>query len=396
MKAHWIPVLGCLISGCGEPAQTEPAQPQTKKQDVVATPTDEEREAERASHRIVFADRTNQSYLLLTPGPLKPKPLLREDLVKLVERSFPEDRESEEVQKLIQLIQTEGDAPLVPTAPDDPGSLQPIADPGQDLLGMHFDILEVDDDVLPAAAREDDILLRELNPKERAGLEGRKWALLLRAEYRNRHGVRGLRLLQTLVRLVAREHSALIHDPDTLETLGPEAFARRRLQSSLGNVADQVAVVPFDDPRQDGHLRLTTRGMRRFGSVDLELGGLPRDEWALQRGTDLLYGLALVMVKQGEFDQSGFAVELGESVDVHWRDASQAYAGREGKLPRCDACPEHVQVHLVERERESQDTHGHVVARIVAPRTKSDAPAYDHPAWVDRSLRDLFGDPATK
>ena len=40
-----------------------------------------------------------------------------------------------------------------------------------------------------------------------------------------------------------------------------------------------------------------TRGMRRFGSVDLELDGLPADPIVLQRATHLLYALAFVMVK---------------------------------------------------------------------------------------------------
>ena len=44
------------------------------------------------------------------------------------------------------------------------------------------------------------------------------------------------------------ETGALVHDPDTLETMGPAAFAARRLQTSLGNIADQVVVVPFADP----------------------------------------------------------------------------------------------------------------------------------------------------
>src|SRR5690606_30101574 len=125
-------------------------------------------------------------------------------------------------------------------------------------------------------------LARALTPEERAGLPQRTRVVLVRARYRNQHAGRGLRLLQGLVRALASEMGALVHDPDTMETMGPEVFAARRLQRSLGNLADQVAVVPFVDPGQPDRVRLTTRGMRRFGSVDLELDGLRRDLASLQ------------------------------------------------------------------------------------------------------------------
>lgn len=392
----WVAVLACNKPGPEsepkpDPAlKAEPAAPATEPTSKPTSKPDEE------AHRVVFGDRTSQGYLLLLEGPIRPELPSREELVRLVERSFPGHQSDDEVRLLIELIQTEPHSTVAeaPLAPDDPGRLEPAIDPKQDLLGLHVELVEVDDDLVPPVAREDDILLRGLTPAERVSLENRKWAILIRADYRNMHAARGLRLLQTLVRIVAEREHALIHDPDTLETVGPARFAERRLQGSLGNIADQITVVPFPDLRHEGRARLTTRGMRRFGSVDLELDGLDPDPWVLQRATDLLLGLALVMIKEGEFDVSGFAIELDDSVTIHWRDAARAYAGREGTLPRCADCPEQVLVHLVEREREPQDPRGHVVARVVAPRQTSDAPAYDHPAWVQNSITRMFGTPA--
>lgn len=213
---------------------------------------------------------------------------------------------------------------------------------------------------------------------------------MLRAHYRNRYGIRGLRLLQTLVRIVANERDALIHDPDTGETMGPEAFTRRRLKSTLGNVADQVVVVPFPDPRHEGTVRLTTRGMRRFGSVDLELDGLPRDPAALEAATSLLLGVAYRMARMGEYDREGYAVEVDETIELTHADIAQAYAGQDAPPP-CPDCPGQVTLHLVERPTEPHDPVDHVVARIVAPRSTSDAPGYDHPAWVREALAALLG-----
>src|SRR5699024_1870680 len=119
------------------------------------------------------------------------------------------------------------------------------------------------------------ILTRGLTEEQRKSALGRSWALLLRADYRNQHAVRGLRLHQTLVRVVAERYGALIHDPDTRETMNVEPFTERRLRAAAGNVADQIAIVPFIDRNDDKLLRLATRGMRRFGSVDVELDGLP-------------------------------------------------------------------------------------------------------------------------
>jgi hypothetical protein len=390
-----IASLGCNKRTAEQDEKNAPAASKAKPDESQAEPGPATK-TDEAAHRVVFGDRTSHGYLLLLDGPIRPKVPSREELVRLVEQSFPAHRDSDEVRLLIQLIQTEphSAARSVPDAPDDPGRLDDAIDPKQDLLGFHIEAVEVTDDLIPPVALDDDILLRGLTPAERVSLEQRKWALLLRADYRNMNAARGLRLLQTLVRIVAEREHALVYDPDTLETVGPERFAKRRLQGSLGNVADQITVVPFPDPRHEGKARLTTRGMRRFGSVDLELDGLAPDPRALQRGTDLLLGLAFVMIKEGEFDPSGFAIELDDTVTIHWRDAERAYAGREGTLPRCADCPEEVLVHLVKRPREEQDPRDHVVARVVAPRQTSDAPDYDHPAWVTKAIARVFGPPA--
>jgi hypothetical protein len=238
------------------------------------------------------------------------------------------------------------------------------------------------------------VLVRELLPAERASLAERRHGLLLRADYRNQHAVRGLRLLQTLVRLVAADRDALVHDPDTGETMGVEAFTRRRLQAGLGNIADQVAIVPFGDKLHgEPFVRLTTRGMRRFGCFDLELDGLPRDQAVLQQATFLLHGLALQMVRQGEVDPSGFAVELDEEVEITRADVVQAYARQQGAVPTCDGCPGRVALHLVERSAEPHDPQSHLVVRVVAPRPDSDARDYDHPAWVRAAITKLLGPP---
>lgn len=240
------------------------------------------------------------------------------------------------------------------------------------------------------AALADPVLSRELTPAERDSLPSRTTAILLRGDYRNERAVRGLRLLQTLVRLVATDRGALIHDPDTGETMGVEAFVRRRLQAGLGNVADQVAVVPFPD-RVHGEpwLRLTTRGMRRFGSPDLELDGLPRDEQALQRATFLLHGLAFQMVRLAELDPSGYPLELDEDLEISRGDITKAYARLQGAVPACTDCVGNVSVALRKRPAEPHDPQGHLVVRIVAP---ADDPAVaDHGAWVITALTKLFG-----
>jgi hypothetical protein len=399
-------LVGLLLatSACPAAQNTDPvnAAPRPTADEPATTSTTEDaKDDAEIAHRVVFADRTSQGYvLLLTPeradaGAAAPS---RDELVTLVEREFAGKLLDEEVRLLIELVRKEPSAAPQPVQlsfdPDDPDSMEiamRTATARSDLLGLHLESGKTDEFV-PSLALEDPILLRALSPEQRATLGQRSTAILVRADYRSQHAFRGLRLLQTLVRLMATEQGALIHDPDTLETMDVEEFTRRRLQSTLANVADQIAVVPFPDSRHgEGFVRLTTRGMRRFGSVDVELDGLPFDPLVLQRGTDLLVGVALVLAREAEVDATGLAIELDDVIDVHYVDAVQGYAGLEGKPPRCADCPEQVLVHLVERPREPTDPQAHVVARVVAPRTISDAPTYDHRVWVAKAITDVFG-----
>src|SRR5690606_11796239 len=115
-------------------------------------------------------------------------------------------------------------------------------------IGLHIEVVHLgvgDAATIPSSALEDPILTRGLTDAQRKSLLGRSWALLLRADYRNRHAVRGLRLHQTLIRVAAERYDALIHDPDTLETMSVETFTERRLRAAAGNIADQIAIVPF-------------------------------------------------------------------------------------------------------------------------------------------------------
>jgi hypothetical protein len=349
-------------------------------------------DVEESAHHVVFADRTSQAYLLLLAGSPTATPT-REALAELVKAKLPGAADEPEVALLLE---------LVATAPQPPQS-DPALDPAEreairhrDLLGLHVELLPLapvgEEPLIPREALLDPIATRELSEADRQSLPARGHVLVLRAHYRNRYGVRGLRLLQTLVRIVATDRKALVHDPDTGETVDVATFTRRRLQSTVGNVADQVVVVPFPDPRHgEGFVRMTTRGMRRFGSVDLELDGLSREAPALEAATHLLQGLAYRMVRAGEYDQEGYAVEVDDVIELTYRDMAQAYAGQVGRVPRCDGCPERVRLHLVERAHEPHDPIEHVVARVVAPRLLSASDGYDHPAWARKALADLLG-----
>ena|GEM_PF-1751580 len=367
-----------------------------------------------AAHVIPFADRTSMGYLLLLPASEeRPEAPTRAFLAGLVEQSFPDRRHDGEIDLLLTLIATEPHTTDAGTlmAPSldgefdsdtgelgDAGELGiPPIDPKRerarifDLIGLHIEVLRLGvgrDALISSEVYADPVLTRALSQAQRDSLPGRGWALLLRADYRNQHGVRGLRLHQTLVRLVAAHKNALIHDPDTLEIFDVEAFDNRKLRALAGNVADQIAIVPFPDPDRDGGLRLATRGMRRFGVVDLELVGLDPDPEMLQQASDLIAGLALSLVEQAEVDSSGFAVEVPETVEVTRADIENSYAGAR-KLAECTECSA-LRVHLVERPPEAHDPRDHVVARIVAPRLVSDASDYDHPQWVRTSLVRLF------
>ncbi|MGH1343014.1 MAG: hypothetical protein ACRBN8_15745 [Nannocystales bacterium] len=338
-------------------------------------------------HLIVFADRTSQAYLLLLP-PGKHQAPTREALQALVKAKLATATDEPELALLLEFIATEP-APVAAG----PGDGSPRAT--RDLLGINIDMLPVGGSkgAVGSASLADPILTRALTAEQRSSLPGRTQALLLRAEYRNQYAVRGLRLLQTLTRIVALERDALIHDPDTGETVGTDTFTKRRLKSSLGNIAEQIAVVPFIDKMNPDGVRLSTRGMRRFGSPDLELDGLPRDPKVLQRATDLLNGLAALMVQLGEFDSTGYAVELGQRVEISVDDVVRAYADG-SHVPECgEDCVGEAEVHLVERPAEPHDPEDHVVVRVVAPRERSDSVDYKHAAWVQEVLREVFGPP---
>lgn len=401
-----VAALGWSLAAC--PAKREEGSAHTPSSQPSEAPSIAEPEAievpaaqgstaaagngEEASHHVVFADRISQAYLLLLPGSPTAAPT-REALAALVKTKLAGAEDEPEVELLLE---------LVATAPR-PAQGDPALDPAEresirhsDLLGLHIELLPIappgEDPLVSPEALLDPIATRELSEAERQSLPARRHVLVLRADYRNRFGVRGLRLLQTLVRIVAADRKALVHDPDTGETLGVAAFTRRRLQSTVGNVADQVVVVPFPDPRHgQGFVRMSTRGMRRFGSADLELDGLPREAAALEAATHLLQGLAYRMVRAGEYDQEGYAVEVDDVVELTYADVAQAYAGHTERVPRCDGCPERVRVHLVERPAEPHDPIEHLVVRVVAPRLLSASTGYDHPAWARKTLADLLG-----
>lgn len=389
--------------------------------------------AGEAAHVIPFADRTSMGYMLLLPpdperGLKQPELPSRERLRELVQAAFPDRRQDAELDLLYRLIETEPHATDIaftgelrlPELEGEPGASDPspgeAADrPGEDaepkteaelealaakaereraydLLGLHIEMVRLglgEDTALPTSVRQDPILTRSLDAEQRTLAATSQWALLLRADYRNRHGLRGLRLHQTLVRVIAMHYGALIHDPDTLETMNLDTFTRRRLRANAGNVVDQLAIVPFPDPTNDALLRLGTRGMRRFGAVDLELAGLPQDPALLQRGTDLLAGLALLLAREGEVESSGLAVQVPEELELGCALVRQSYAESD-YVPSCEDGGSAL-VHLVERRPEAHDPRNHVVARVVAPRPRSDTPDYDHPQWVRATLSAVFG-----
>ncbi len=394
-----------MAVACGRPTPTPDAagKPDAAAEADAASARAEEAAAEEAEeaarvqelkHHVVAADRILFPYVLLLEGAgEKPEAPTRSELQAMVQAAFPSNLDDPEVRRLLAMIAREpSEGAKSPRLR--PGGGGDLSDPdayqeASELLTLLVEVVATDV-LVGEAVLEDFELTQGLTPEERSSLPKRRWALVLRAEYRNQHGVRGLRLLQTLVRVVASELGALVHDADTLETVNVNTFAARRLRSGIGNVADQIPVVPFPDPDNPGALRLATRGMRRFGSVDLELAGLPMDPPVLARATFFLHGLALMMVRLGEVDRSGIAVELPDVITVDLDACVQAYTGRDAELPRCEECPEEVDVHLVEREREPQDPPEHIVARVVAPRPLSDAPDYDQRAWALEAIGSLF------
>jgi hypothetical protein len=437
MKLLALILMLSTATACRNDPDPKPLGPVAQQEPKTASPEREAGDSEtgdtgetgdplsgEAAHIIPFADRTSMGYLLLLPpGTKNPEPPSRAYLKTLVEQAFPERRDAGEYDLLLTLISTsphetgfdgEIQAPslqpdgengeMVETVetgkPDETGKTAPLTEAEQaaakaersrtfDVIGLHIELLHLglgEAATIPSSALADPILTRELDEQQRKSLLGREYALLLRADYRNQSAVRGLRLHQTLVRVVAEHYQALIHDPDTLETMDIEAFTERRLRVEAGNVADQIVVVPFSDPHDDNLLRMSSRGMRRFGAVDIELDGLPRDPVVLQQASDLIAGLALVLAREAEVDISGFAVVVPETIELDCAMIKQTYAAR-SSVP---ACASAIELHLVERAPEPHDPRDHVVARIVAPREQSDAPNYDHPQWVRAALAQLF------
>lgn len=394
MRRPWaIAVASLWVAACARPG--EPGSPNGNPPPSDAakdTPTPEPPAVAEVvegddPHRVIFADRISQAYLLLTSKRVDPS---REELQQLLRERLSSKEDEPELALLLELVAHE---------PPPPGGWD-ASDPGtrrlaHDVLGLHLEALPLQTSTGPLISPEilrDEVLTRDLSEAERKSVLERRHVLVLRADYRNQYAVRGLRLLQTLVRIAADEYGALVHDPDTGETMGVDAFTRRRFHSTFGNVSEQIAVVPFDDPRHgEGFVRLTTRGMRRFGSVDLELDALPREPAVLQAATHLLHGLAYQMVKLGEFDRSGYAVELDQVVTISYDDVRRAYESSAHTVTGCRDCPRRVDVHLVERASEPHDPQSHVVARVVAPREESDAADYDQATWVRRALADLLG-----
>jgi hypothetical protein len=420
--AQWLAALSATLLACGGPAtpnpRAKPSEAMALADESPAPPTgataqpaddsdtelDAEKLAAERKHRVVFADRTSQGYLLLIdPSRIKAAPS-RKQLDALVTREFPGKSETGELALLRKLIATQPHETALDPAKldfDDPDALAEAvaaADPGvakeEDLLGLHVELLDRAPGLLPADALADPIATRDLSEAERLSLEGRTKVLLLRADYRNKFDVRGLRLLQALVRLVALEHDALVFDPDTLETRGEASFTARRLTANLANVIDQLAVIPFSDPERPGQVRLVTRGMRRFGLPDLEFSGLPRDPVRLQRATDLIAGLARTLIAEAELDERGIAIEAPDSIVVTRKQVDAAYADLSDRLPPpCASCPAKTTVHLVRRDERDTDTRDHLTVSIEAPREQSEAQGFNHQMWAERSLNELFGAP---
>jgi len=352
-------------------------------------------------HTVVYADRSSHSYMLLLKGQKKPHLWTRDELETLIRKTFP-DHDSGEVGLLLEFVHLEPrDTSLSPLDQaelkrqiiDNPGEIdtEKLSRHATDLIALHLDILDLlpTDSPVDPEILLDPVLTRGVDTSQRDDLPKRRWAILIRADYRNQYGVRGLRMLQTLVRILAKEVDAIVLDSDTLETMSPGIFNERRLSANAGNLYQQIAIIPF--PQDDG-IRLVTRGMRRFGAVDIEWSGLPRDPVALQRATEIMMGLVFVMVRDGEVDPSGLAVQVDDVLEITRRDIEKAYANRASELPRrCKACDERVRVHLVKRAARTTDARDHATARIVAPRKTSDAPGYEQRAWTRRLIDSMYG-----
>lgn len=383
-------------AGASAPPAESPNTTASKAPEVDAPedPADGAEDLERR-HTVVFADRTSQGYLLLIePSAMTAAPT-RAQLDAWIVEAYPDRADTGEVALMRKLAATEPHATDVATGDlakieGDQVVLRDDLANREDLLGLYVELLDRSPSIVDPDALADPIATRALSPEQRESIDQRAKVLLIRGDYRNDDDVRGLRLLQSIVSLVAARADALIHDPDTLETLDAETFRARQLTANASNVAEQIVIIPFPEP--DRSVRLVTRGMRRFGAPDIELNGLPRDPGQLQRASDLLAGLARALVDAARVHESGLAVSADDEIVVTRRDVERAHANRSARLPpRCEACSERVAVHLRRRPPRDTDADEHLTVEVVAPRDQSDAGGYDHAAWVRSALLDIFG-----
>ncbi len=346
------------------------------------------------AHQVVYADRISQGYLLLLANDRGTDvTMTRDTLLELVRGSTLDDATKAQ---LATLIETEPQtAPLA--LPSEETLAQaaaglPTDEQVAELLGLHIEVLKRDDATIPSAALQDEILSRDLDPLERDAALRSEQVLLLRADYRNQHGLLGLRLLQQLVVLVATQRGALIHDPDTRETVSADYFGSHVIPEDLGGVSSQIAIIPFQDTRNGkGFVKLATRGMRKLGCVDLELDGLPQDIVVLERATWLLSGLASTLLREAASHGSGVGYEVDDSIEITRSEIVRAYGGQAPWRTECAGCSGSTDVHLVERTPEPADPVHHRVARVVAPRELSDLDEYVQPIWALAALEDVFG-----
>ncbi|MEX1364072.1 MAG: hypothetical protein AB1Z98_13170, partial [Nannocystaceae bacterium] len=227
-----LALLGLLLVACpasrddggaqapeSEPGEGDEATPKLELPSLDEDAAEAEAEGNESAHHVVFADRTSQSYLLLLDGDPTAAPT-REELATLVREALAGAEDEPEVELLLELIASDP-APAANATELGPEQRDTIRH--RDLLGLHVALLPLaaqgEQALIPLQVLRDPISTRALTQAERASLPQRRWVLVLRAHYRNRYGVRGLRLLQTLVRVVARDRGALIHDPDTGETI---------------------------------------------------------------------------------------------------------------------------------------------------------------------------------
>src|SRR5690606_26444845 len=134
---------GCHRSPAGEdpepthppPSSPAPAEVPSLAEAEASVPTDASLDS---PHRVVFADRTSQGYLLLV-SEARTRSFTREDVKALVERELDDPSEEAEAQRLLELVATE---PLV----EDPKLIgqhaQPLGSPRAttELLGLHLEL----------------------------------------------------------------------------------------------------------------------------------------------------------------------------------------------------------------------------------------------------------------